>query len=438
MGVYKSCIENKDFFKNFRFFRNLRPETVSSSKENLILKTEKCITALLICLLCGTVSANAQAAKGQFEHRMPRNHHPVQRQYIWNPGQTRAYAGQTRAENQPINALVILAQFSDVQYNYTKSNFETQLKSKKASAEQYLKEQLGVEVNITVVGPVTVPQTRKYYGENTDNGDDSHPGEFIADACKAADEFVDFSRFDSRHIGFVDNVHVIYAGEDEAQQEEGKNTDFLWSHSWTLAASYHSISLDGVYIDVYSCSSELFRVYRTEQSFDDVIAPIGTFCHEYLHTLGLADMYDADGVMSGGVAAGLWSKTAIMDGGNYNDDGNTPPNLNAIDRMLIGIMEPQELAVGSYNMKPIGTEGANTYKITNPEDSCEFYIFECRKQDGWDKFIGGSGMLVYHIDKSDKILTPSEVYGIDLPSDRRWNLYNEVNCRPDHQCAREQ
>jgi len=49
--------------------------------------------------------------------------------------------------------------------------------------------------------------------------------------------------------------------------------------------------------------------------------------------------------------------------------------------------------------------------------------------------IGGSGMLIYHIDQSSRETGWSDSYSKELTAYDRWARYNEVNCRPDHQCA---
>mgnify|MGYP003303356569 FL=1 len=148
------------------------------------------------------------------------------------------------------------------------------------------------------------------------------------------------------------------------------------------------------------------------------LAGIGTFCHEFAHTLGLPDFYDTDYDESGGWAAGLWITTSLMDGGNSNNNSNTPPFLNSIERMMTGLAEPVTITGnGTYTLEPLHKSN-RFYKIeTDRKD--EYYLLECREADGWDSHIGGSGMLVYHIDRS----TPSA-----------WN-YNEVNCNPAHQNA---
>ena len=48
-------------------------------------------------------------------------------------------------------------------------------------------------------------------------------------------------------------------------------------------------------------------------------------------------------------------------------------------------------------MQPL-TQGGVGYKIVNDANKNEYYILENRKQEGWDKYLFGSGMLVIHVD----------------------------------------
>lgn len=382
-------------------------------------------------------ASGAQAVMGQFIHKS-HNPYPVERRFLWHAPNSATKA----VENRDIHALVILAEYSDVKYVHTPEEFENTLIHKEKSAKQYFMDQLGIQMEITVVGPVVTDKKRSHYGTNDSEGKDSHPGEFIADVCEKADELVDFTIFDDDGDGYVDNIYIFYAGEDESQQKlkpngERENSNFMWAHSWTLEESDYgkALVLDGISVNAYACSSELYRKYDSTGDFTDVIAPIGTFCHERSHIFGLADLYDTDYEKSGGIAAGVWGKTGLMDSGNYNDDGATPPNFNAIDLETVGTLIPEEIQAGRYTLQPLGTEGAKTYRITNPLNKDEYYLFECRGNSLWDEFIGGKGLLVYHIDRSDAYSTMSETLNRNISSDLRWRPYNQVNCRPDHQCA---
>jgi len=338
----------------------------------------------------------------------------------------------TKADEGNLRALVILASFKDVPMTNSSAQVKKLLNEGAQSAAAYFKDQTGKTLEIVVAGPVTLSSERAYYGTNdSETGSDMHAGEMVAEACTAADEAVDFSKFDLNSDGNVDNVFIIFAGTGE-HQEGGKHPEYIWPHQYSLKYSdYHTIELDGVTVDYYACSSEL--EYATASSTR--LCGIGTFCHEFSHIIGLIDLYDTDYDKSGGLAAGVWGKTSIMDKGNYNNGSCTPPNYNAIEKEMLGLIVPEEFKAGSYNMLPIVSENAKTYKISHPEDPDEYFLFECRTAQGWDKYIGGQGLLVYHIDKSTKHSSESARYEKSITSAERWSVYDEVNCRPDYQCA---
>lgn len=378
--------------------------------------------------------------------------------YMWqplNPGNVRLgsiTSAISKGEQQPgtdsLRILVILAQFSDVAVFYDSTAFSKMLLMENyseygavGSARDYFQEQLHRPVAIDLFGPVTVQQAREYYGHNTKERKDEHAGSFIAEAviAAAARNNIDFAKYDQNKDGYVDNICVFYAGEDEAQTSP-EHPEYLWSHSYNLLHSDYgkTLTYGSVQVNNYSCTAELFR-RRTTSGFDSMMAPIGTFCHEYLHNFGLPDFYDTDYEKSGGISAGFWGKTALMDGGNYNNNGNTPPNLNCVERERLGIMVPEDLKSGDYTLLPVNHPDAKSYRIANPQDPDDYYLIEARSRVWWDLHIGlneenPDGMLLYHVDRSAKHTSDSEDFGAITSADR-WNIYNQVNARPDYQCA---
>ena len=340
----------------------------------------------------------------------------------------RANSMQTKNNSKSTKrGLIIPIQFKDVSLTYTKEDFWNMLNlhgyNGTGSAKDYFEDQFGEgwEFNFDVCDPVTLSNNRKYYGANDSDGYDIRPATMAWEACKSADSKVDFSLYDDNGDGVVDNVYIFYAGYDEA--ENTGQTDLIWAHQYYINNGYETLidyrPLDGMVVDRYACSSEL----TGRKQFTG----IGTFCHEYAHTFGLPDFYDTNYDEDGTWAAGLWKHTSLMDGGNYNNDAATPPNFNCIERMLLGLSLPTELNADiSYTLEPVHKNGQ--YYILNTDISGEYFLFECRSNEGWDQYIGGAGMLAYHIDEN-----PTEfVQGQGMMS--KWE-YNTINTDVRHQCA---
>jgi len=343
----------------------------------------------------------------------------------------------TKADSPIVkHGLVILVNFSDVQFRWERQDFVNMLTQTGYSyngavgcAKEYFDAQFGgsYEFGFDVFGPYTVSKKQSYYGGNDSNGDDMYPEEMIVEACKLANEDVDFSLYDDDKDGEIDNVFVFYAGGDEA---EGAGDDCIWPHAYYIKdGARKTVYLDGVLLNRYACTSELTTYDRGKTFY---MAPIGTFCHEYSHTFGLADLYDTDYESSKGTADALWCYTALMDGGNANSGGNIPPNYNAVDRDQLGFGNCLELPAGAVTLEKINE--SNTYYKIDSSNKGEYYLLECRENTGWDSGIGNSGLLVYHIDKSSNKAGTSTTYRKTLTASERWS-YNEVNANPTHECA---
>lgn len=246
-----------------------------------------------------------------------------------------------------------------------------------------------------VYGPVKLRRDYAFYGKNTANGEDIRPAQMIIDACKMIDEEVDFSQYDRDGDGYIDNVFVFYAGMGEAS---GGDPDTVWPHSWNV--TYYTMypqMFDGVQLDRYACSNEW------EGSGPD---GVGTFIHEFSHVMGLPDLYptyDSDAFTSG-----AWSG---MDYGTYNNRGRTPPYYTAFERYALGWLEPMEMdSPDDVVLESIGTNMAG---IIRTENDNEYFLVENRQKKGWDRYIPGHGMLVWHIDYDERVWEENTVNNDD-------------------------
>src|SRR5574344_59751 len=320
--------------------------------------------------------------------------------------------------------LVILVQYSDVSFTVSnpQSTFSNLLNQSgysyngaTGSVKDYYKDNSNSQFVPTfdVAGPVTLTNTQAYYGGNDSDGNDLRARQMVAEACNLLDSSVDFSQYDNDGDGYVDNVYCYYAGYNEA---EGGGDNTIWPHSWSLGT--YAVTLDGVTVSHYACGSEF------KGASGATIAGIGTFSHEFGHVLGLPDFYDVDYANSGGQAFGL-QYFSLMSSGNYLNNGNTPPCLTAIERNMLGWMSFTQLTTsGDYTLEPVQNNKAYT---SATKTNGEYYVYENRQKTGWDTYLYGHGMLIYHVDQSSNIVGT-------VTAASRWNS-NTINAYPSHQCC---
>lgn len=303
-----------------------------------------------------------------------------------------------------VKTLVLLVSFSDLPFAVTdplqafsRSLNEAGYSDNGATGsvrDYYLENSNGsFEPDFDVVGPVVLSGTSDYYGR--DSADfDYHAPDMVWEACQQADALfnTDFTQYDQNGDGALDNVFVIYAGYDQAQYPS--SSDLVWSHKYTLSGK---VAIDGKKIYTYACTSEL----RKNNGVNP--ASIGTFCHEFGHVIGLPDFYKTVG---NGVA--VMKNYFLMDSGNYNNDGNTPPYLSAIERMLMDWMTPDVMSnkAVTYSLPSIRENKAFQIPTSTPG---EYFLLETRAPLKWDNTSQieglGYGLLIYHVDRSASYLS---------------------------------
>lgn len=333
--------------------------------------------------------------------------------------------------------LVILAEFKDVRFNsknkspYNKidaKTYFTEMLNKEgfdtyggtgSARDWFLQNSNGkFDPEFDVFGPVTLTQNVSYYGANDIKSDeDVRAYQMVIDACKALDSEIDFKEYDRNGDGYVDNVYVFYAGYGEADTEAQENT--VWPHSWEISWATapndyvrgEPLELDGVKIDRYACSNETCGIIGYDRYDNPVNADrpdgIGTFVHEFSHVMGLPDLYSTAEYKSYKDVAFTPEDFSVMDYGPYNNDGMTPPNYSAYERYALDWITPDVLTAGRRSLQNLGD--TNQAFILKADKEQEFYLFENRQQTGWDKYIPGHGMLVWHVDFDKTVFYNNEV-----------------------------
>lgn len=288
--------------------------------------------------------------------------------------------------------LIILVEFSDVRFNssYDAGNYFQEMINGEnftqfggtGSAIKYFTEQSGGKFtpDFDVMGPVTLPRSQKFYGENDRYGDDANAHLMVTHAVDILDNSVDFSVYDTDGDGVIDNVFVFYAGQGEADYG---SEDCVWPHSWDVRYGGEYKTVDGVQVGHYACSNEW-----------DEFTPcgVGTFIHEFSHVMGLPDLYST----SDSSARYTPDSYSVLDYGPYNNDGRTPPNYGAYEKNALGWYEP--LMIDREMSVSLPEISSGQFGLIPTENEREFFLLENRQLTGWDKFIPNHGMLVWHID----------------------------------------
>ena len=308
-------------------------------------------------------------------------------------------------------ALVILAAFSDksfskgddaiVKFYDEVLNQEGYSQNGAAgSVHDYFKDMSRGEFDLTfdIVGPVKVSKSATYYGGPSPiMGGTDHIGEFITETIKKADEKcdIDWKKYDWDDDGEVEQVFVLYAGYGQAT---GGPTGTIWPNAWTLDEALQNsdgnggFSIDGVFINQYACSNELYLDSGT------VPMGLGVFCHEFSHCMGLPDMYDTN--YGSTPTMGDWD---LLAGGSYNGPhgiGWCPAGWTSYERAYAGWLELTELKAGDIikGMTSLEEADGKAYVIYNDNHKDEYYLLENHKGMGWDKYTPENGLLIIHVD----------------------------------------
>lgn len=296
--------------------------------------------------------------------------------------------------------LVILAEFTNSKFksghdlalyrrianevNYSDNNF-------RGSIKDYFKAQSHgqFELDFDVAGICQLQHPYAYYGKNNSQKEDVKPGEMVAEACLWAHEHgINFSKYDWNGDGEVDQVFVLYAGHGEASY---KDANTIWPHMYYLSASDYGkpLSLDGVTVDTYACSSEL--------NGDGNLDGIGTFCHEFSHCMGFPDLYDTS--YAGWFGMGDFD---LMCSGSYNGDSKCPAGYSAYEKAECGWLTLKDMTnieqeTSIVGVQPMSADG-DAYIIKNKGHEDEYYILENRQKTGWDSYLPASGLMITHVD----------------------------------------
>lgn len=310
---------------------------------------------------------------------------------------------------------VVLVNFKDVKFKINKPkeafeqlfNSDTQAdlgngnRHNYGSVAKYFRDMSGgtFTPNFKVYDPVTLDKPETYYGgKNEDNNKDENPRQLVKDALKLIEDQVtedDIKSFCSDGKT-VDCVYVVYAG---LGQNDGGAGTTVWANTWTTDGA----TLGGKSVSGYTMSPELSSMKLDDNGkFNDkgtipAVSGIGVVCHEFSHALGLPDFYPtAESAYVDNQEMEYWD---LMDGGEYTYYGYRPTAYTAFEKEQ---MEwPVDIKTldsdASVTMQTSTEQGGKAYKIVNPDNQNEYLMLECIQRKGWNQYLFGNGLLVYHV-----------------------------------------
>ncbi len=273
-----------------------------------------------------------------------------------------------------------------------------------------------LQLHVNVFDWVPTSETGAHYAGASSglSSDDAHTGQFITEVLEARDGGVDFGQYDNDgpdgnpnsgdDDGIVDCVVIVHPEIDGAC-----GTGTIWSHHSTLSDWPEGPFVTGdpwvghagqtIKVDDYVICPAL--CCNCDHAFE--IVEIGVFCHEYVHSFGLYDLYDTCSSNGWSAGAGYWS---LMAYGVYNTKAN-PAHLSAWEKAELGWLTPATVAADLLNWPIAPSEGTpNAFKLwKDGTPGPEYFLVEYRKRpglgDAWrfDQALLGQCLLIWHVDE---------------------------------------
>lgn len=235
-----------------------------------------------------------------------------------------------------------------------------------------------------IIGPVHPSKGYAYYGK----GEDGNLSSLVREICDSISTLglVDLTEYTRK--GNIDQLGIIYAGRGE--NYDGADPNTIWPQADILHYNNRVLGINKIN---YICTCELFW------DSDSILDGIGTFCHEFSHTLGLPDFYNTSSTAESesNAALGFWS---IMDYGNYENGGFSPVGFTAFEKYSLGWMDIKEIDdAGIYSLYDIShtpdpDSGIHcAYRLSTHNDD-QFIILENHNKTGWYKYHASEGLMV--------------------------------------------
>ena len=229
-----------------------------------------------------------------------------------------------------------------------------------------------------------------------DNSNDTSIIQEVIGAFNSGKIKMPSDKLDNKYSGVVDNLTVIIQGKCPS------GSDFMWPHKSVTEVSTKIKNNCQVgnynFIDSYSVTGA-------------VAACQGVITHEFLHSVGLPDLYRRSG--TDGTPVGIWDIMA--------HDSFFMQYPLSYQRYKLGWIPMQQITQsGTYTLDPVSDPDSDTilYEIKTPMSASESFMLEYRKKItdnysnlGFETKIPSSGLLIYRVNKS--VVNQTNAWGED-------------------------
>ena len=305
---------------------------------------------------------------------------------------------------------VLVGDYSDNAQIFTQNDFQQLLfgTNPTGSLTDYFDQVSYNQLHLTgtAYGPFEAAETQAYYVDGNNGRSytfpENAPG-FVWSLLTAGDPSIDFAQYDNDgpdgmpnsgdDDGYVDVLVVIHPDGSASRGD----TDNIWAHSWNISSTAGTpFFTDDTRYGGGSILVDAYTIQGAEQGNGtlNTIRPIGVYCHELGHAIGLPDLYDTDNSSYG---VGSWCLMSYYMAQGSTAEEYRPVHPSAWCKVSLGWVVPTVVSgTQTISLPPVETNPV-VYKIW--EDAYQggrYFLFENRTNTGFDAGLNGQGMLIWH------------------------------------------
>jgi M6 family metalloprotease-like protein len=297
-----------------------------------------------------------------------------------------------------LRILIIAAAFSDINETVSTATIRSEYFGQTASVSSYYQEDSYGKVTLTgdVLGWYKLPYPEAHYGKDCLNIDDA--------ACNGQDASWQIAQ-DAYNLACKDTNFANYDYYVFLHSGNGEESSAVKNDVWSVTY------LGGEDVTPTTCSTAitLTKFNIVPESEADGAVPLGVYCHEFGHQLGLPDLYNTN---TGQTILGPWS---LMDKGlwNGNPPGSSPSHMDAWSKVQLQFMSGSMIATANagvtttFTIDPTEVSSSNVHVVQVPLGSgsppSRYYLIEVRSRIGYDSALPSTGVLILYVDPTQLI-----------------------------------